>query len=94
MARASAPPWEPTPRCRIAAVRAAISPSLSAKSRLETYFRTTPSPHLDGLDILGINVLLIIHDAVFYGGNFLHFRQRTDPLIIIELFRGWVFFFL
>ena len=39
MARASAPP-----SCRIAAVRAAISPSLSAENRLETYFcRNYPS---------------------------------------------------
>ena len=31
--------WEPTPTCRIAIVRAAISPSQSAKRRLEKYFR-------------------------------------------------------
>ena len=35
-----------------------------------------------------------MHDAVFWdvGGDFLRFRQRADPLIIIELFRGWVLF--
>ena len=36
MAKASAPPWEPTPSCRITVVRAAISPSLIARSRRET----------------------------------------------------------
>ena len=38
MARASSPSREPTPSWRIAVVRAAISPSPSARSRLETYF--------------------------------------------------------
>ena len=42
MAKASAPPGVPTPICRIEVARAAISPSLSAKSRLETYFLRTP----------------------------------------------------
>ena len=28
------------------------------------------------------------------GGDFLRFRQRSDPLVIIELFRGWVLFLL
>ena len=43
-----------------------------------------------------VNLLLTIHDTVFWdvGGDFLHFRQRPDPLVIIELFRGWVLFFL
>ena len=40
MVRASAPPWERTPSCRDAVVRAAIRPSLSAKSRRGTHFRT------------------------------------------------------
>ena len=31
--------WNPSRSCRIIVVRAAISPSLSAKSRRETYFR-------------------------------------------------------
>ena len=39
MAKASEPPGVPTPMCRIEVVRAAISPSLRAKSRRETYFR-------------------------------------------------------
>ena len=30
MAKASAPPWVPTPICRIEVVKAAISPSLGA----------------------------------------------------------------
>ena len=40
--KASAPPWVLTPICRIAVVRAAISPSLSAKSRRETYRKNSP----------------------------------------------------
>ena len=39
VASASAPPWEPTPRCCIATVKAAIFSSLSGSSRLETHFR-------------------------------------------------------
>ena len=37
-----------------------------------------------------------MQDAVFWEVrcDFLRFRQRTDPLIIIELFRGWVLLFL
>ena len=51
--------------------------------------------HLNGPNFHGINLLLIIQDTVFWnvGGNFFRFRQRTDPLIIIELFRGWFFTF-
>ena len=90
MARASAPPWDPTPICRIAVVRAAISPSLSAKSR------PPELSHLNGPNIFGVDLLLIIHDAAFrdVGGDFLRFRQRADPLVFIKLFRGWVFVLL
>ena len=65
MARASAPPWDPTPNCRIDVVRAAIPPSLSAKSRRETYFRKELL-HLNGPNFLGVDLLLITHDAVFW----------------------------
>ena len=44
MAGASAPHCGPTPTCLTAALRAAISPSLSTKSSLETYFRTNSLP--------------------------------------------------
>ena len=79
MAKASAPPGVPTPICRIEVVRATISPSLSVSSRRETHFR----------------VLLITRDAVFWdvSGDFLRFRQRADPLVVVvELFRGRVLF--
>ena len=42
--KASAPPGVPTPICRIEVVSAAISHSLSAKSRRETYFRKNSPP--------------------------------------------------
>ena len=86
MARASAPPWDPTPSCRIAVVKAAISPSLSARSRRETHFRKT-SPHLNGSNFLEVDLLLLMQDAVFWDVrcDFLRFRQRTDPLVILEL---------
>ena len=86
MARASAPPWVPTPICRIEVVRAAISPSLSARSRLETYFRTN-SPVGMGRTFLGVGLLLLVRDAVFWdvSSDFVHFRQRTDPPVVIEL---------
>ena len=40
--------------------------------------------------------LLLIRDAVFWdvSSDFLRFRQRTDPLVVIKLFRSWVFLFL
>ena len=28
------------------------------------------------------------------GGDFLRFRHRADPFIVIKLFRSWVFFLL
>ena len=94
MARASAPPWDPTPSCRIAVVRAAISPSLSQRAAARRISAETP--HLNGPNFLGVNLLLAVHDAVLWdvGGDFLRFRQRSDPLIIIELFRGWVLSFI
>ena len=55
----------------------------------DTYFRKN-SPHSNGPNFLRIRGLLVIHDTVFrdVGGVLLRFC----PLIIIELFRGWVFF--
>ena len=43
-----------------------------------------------------VNRLLVTQDAVFWDVrcDFLRFRYRTDPLVIIELFRSWVLFFL
>ena len=51
--------------------------------------RTLPS------DFLGIDLLLIAHHAIFWdvGCDFFRFRQRTDPLVVVELLRGRVFFF-
>ena len=94
MAKASAPPGVPTPICRIEVVKAAMSPSLSAKSRRETYFRKELS-HLNGPNFLGVNVLLVIRDAFIWdvSRGVLRFRQRTEQLVIVELLRGRVFFF-
>ena len=53
--------------------------------------------HLNGSNFFfGVNLLLIIHDAVFWDvvGDFLRFRQRAISLVVVELFRGWVLFFL
>ena len=47
MAKASAPPGVPTPICRFDVVKAAISPSLSASSRRETYFRWNSPIYMD-----------------------------------------------
>ena len=46
-----------------------------------------------GRTFFGIDLLLIVRDAVFWdvSRDFLRFRQRTDPLVVIELFRGRVF---
>ena len=52
IAKVSAPPCEPAPTCLIAVMRAGISPSLSAKSRLDTYCRTN-SPILVGRSLCG-----------------------------------------
>ena len=76
MARASAPPWVPTPICRIEVVRAAISPSLSAKQSSRDVFSRELS-HLNGPNFFGINLLLLVRDAVFWdvSGEILRFRQ-------------------
>ena len=52
--------------------------------------------HLNWPHFLGVTVLLIIHDAVLLdvGHDFLHFRQRSDLLVVIELLRGRVLLFL
>ena len=52
--------------------------------------------YLSGPNSFGVDLLLLIRDAVFWdvNGDFLRFRQRTDPLVVIELLRGWVFLFL
>ena len=36
---------------------------------------------------LGVDLLLLVRDAVFWGvsSDFLRFRQSTDPLAVIEL---------
>ena len=52
--------------------------------------------HLNGPNFFGVNILPIMRDAVFWdvSGDFLRIRQRTDPLVVIELLRGRAFFFL
>ena len=46
-------------------------------------------------DFFRVNSLLVKQDTVFrdVGGDLLRFRQRSDPLIIVGLLRGWVLFF-
>ena len=69
----------------LAVVRAAISPSLSARSL-----------HLNGPNFFRVDRLLVIQDAVFWDVrcDFLYFRQRSDPLAVVELLRGRVLFSL
>ena len=88
MASASVPPWEPTPSCRIAAVRVAISPSLSAGSRLDTLSQILH--HLDGSDLFRTGCTLVVSDAFFLDicGDFLRFCERSNPLVIVKYFRG------
>ena len=64
------------------------------KSHRETYFRS--NSHLNRPNFLEVNLPLAVHDAVLWevGGDFLRFRQRSDPLTIIELFRGRVLSFI
>ena len=89
MAKASAPSRVPTPICRIEVVNAAISPSLRAKSR-----RETPSGWAElswGQRLAGHTVTPIFWDV---SRDFLRFRQRANPLVIVEMLRGRVFSFL
>ena len=52
--------------------------------------------HLKGPNLLRINILLVIHDTVFWdvGGDLLRFCQRADPLVIVKLPRVRVFLYL
>ena len=45
---------------------------------------------------MGVNVLLVVRDAVFWdvGRDFLRIRQRAHPLVVVGLLRGRVFFYL
>ena len=86
MARASAPPWEPTPNCRIAAVRAATSSALSTNSRLETYVRRNSTIWVGRTFFLGSTSLWSCCDALFWDicGDCLRFRERSNPLVIVK----------
>ena len=50
---------------------------------------------LGGPSFLGVSVLLVIRDAVFWdvSRDFLRFRQRANALVVVELLRGRVFSF-
>ena len=87
MARASAPPWEPTPSCRIAA------PSLSARSRLETFSQKLF--HLDGSDLFRVNFTLVDHYGLSWDfcGDILRFCERSNPLFLVKYFGSGVFLF-
>ena len=63
MAEASAPPWEPTPSCRIATVKATISPSLSAKVRVETFSKKLLSV---SVELVGVHFTLHVRDVLFW----------------------------
>ena len=60
--RASAPPWEPTPSCRIAAVKA-VSPSLNASHRLEISTEIPPSGYVELF--FEVHFTLVVRDAHF-----------------------------
>ena len=42
--------------------------------------------HLNGPDFFRVNGLFVVHERAFWnvGGDFLRFRQRSDPLAIIK----------
>ena len=52
--------------------------------------------HPQGPNFLGVNVLLVTRDAIFWdvSRDFLRFRQRVDPLVVIELLRCRIFHLL
>ena len=95
MAGASAPPCEPAPTRLIAVMRAAISPSLRVKSRLETYFRHELS-HLDGSHLFRVYSLIVVRGVASIcvrhapfqniSGNCLRFCHRPNPPVVIEQF--------
>ena len=91
MARSPAPPWDPTPSCRIAVGNFTFTEC----EELPRDVFPLEFSHLNGPDLFRVDSLLVMHDTVFrdVGGDFLRFRQRSDPLVIIELLRGWVLFF-
>ena len=66
-------------------MRAAISPSVRAKSRLETYFRRNSS-FLKGTDFLWVHFILVARDALLGDVccEFLRLCERSTPLIIVE----------
>ena len=85
MAKASAPPLGyPLRSAVIEDVKAAISPILPQEL-----------PHLNGPNLFGVGLMLLVHDAVFWDvtSDFLRYRQRANPLLVIELFRSRVFLF-
>ena len=49
-----------------------------------------------GRTFLVVDVLLVTCDAIFWdvSRDFLRFRQRANPLVIVDLLRGRVFFCL
>ena len=83
-ARVSAPPWEPTPSCRIAVVRAAISPSLSARSRRETNFRKN-SPTLNRPNFLRLTRCALVPSLrLALPCTFHHPKQHAPPRHILH----------
>ena len=91
MARASAPPWIQLPAVAL------LCCSYTFAERKESSRDGFPQEfsHFNGPDLFRVDSLLVIHDTVFrdVGGDLLCFRERTNPLIIIELLQGWVLFF-
>ena len=94
MAKGSAPPRVPTPICRINVVRAPISLTECQESPRDVFPQELSN--LNGPNFLGVNVLLVRRDALFWdvSRDFLRFRQRANPLVIVAMLRGRVFFFL
>ena len=83
-----APPWDPAPSCRIANVKAAISPPLSAKRRLKTHFRKH-SPVWIGPFLEGIQSLLVKCNTLFRDVCSVRDRTRWSSL---KWLRGGVLF--
>ena len=87
MAKASAPGVPNLPhRCR-----EGCNFSLTERQKSPRDVFPQELSHLNGPNFLGVNVSATLF---WESCDFLRFRQRANPLVVVELLRGRVFFFL
>ena len=91
MVKSSAPPWSANSNLPHRSGEG-CDLSITERQKASRDILSRKLSQLNGPNFLGVNLLLVVRDAVFWdvSREFLRFCQRADPLVVVKLLRGRV----